>query len=119
MVHTAQRAGAVGAEHNVLRHHFAQEREVDALAGRPNGLLQPYGHRVVLGHHAETSIHRSLDGTGVVNYVHWADGDYLGTRPRAGAQDPEYRKHMEAVRRIATAEPHSYEVVAVVDGDAA
>jgi hypothetical protein len=25
---------------------------------------------------------------------------------------------MEAVRRIATAEPHSYEVVAVVDGDA-
>ncbi|QIY67980.1 antibiotic biosynthesis monooxygenase [Streptomyces sp. RLB1-33] len=63
------------------------------------------------------SIHRSLDGTSVVNYVHWADGDAWRRAHELGAQDPEYRKHMEAVRRIATAEPHSYKVVAVVDGD--
>ncbi|MFE2971578.1 antibiotic biosynthesis monooxygenase family protein [Streptomyces sp. NPDC059340] len=64
------------------------------------------------------SIHRSLDGSSVVNYVHWADGDAWRRAHELGAQDPEYRKHMEAVRRIATAEPRSYEVVAVVDGDA-
>ncbi|MFF2511826.1 antibiotic biosynthesis monooxygenase family protein [Streptomyces sp. NPDC058086] len=65
------------------------------------------------------SIHRSLDGTSVVNYVHWADGDAWRRAHELRAQDPECRKHMEAVRHIATAEPHSYEVVAVVDGDTA
>ena len=62
------------------------------------------------------SIHRSLDGTRLVNYIHWADGDAWKNAHDALGANPEYREHMENVRRIASADPHAYEVVAVIEG---
>ncbi|MFI8794307.1 antibiotic biosynthesis monooxygenase family protein [Streptomyces sp. NPDC055105] len=62
------------------------------------------------------SIHRSLDGTRLVNYIHWADGDAWRNAHEVLQANPEYREHMENVRRIATADPHPYEVIAVIDG---
>jgi len=61
------------------------------------------------------SIHRSTDGTRLVNYLHWADDDAWRNAHATLAANVEYQEHMENVRRIATADPHAYEVVAVVD----
>jgi heme-degrading monooxygenase HmoA len=65
------------------------------------------------------SIHRSLDGTRLVNYIHWADSDAWRNAHETLQANPEYVEHMENVRRIATADPHPYEVIAVIDGAAA
>ncbi|MDT0183961.1 antibiotic biosynthesis monooxygenase [Microbacterium sp. ARD31] len=62
------------------------------------------------------SIHRSLDGTRVVNYIQWADGDSWANAHSALTHDERYRAHMARVQRIATANPHAYEVVAVIEG---
>jgi quinol monooxygenase YgiN len=52
-------------------------------------------------------IHRSLDGTRVVNYAQWKSQEDF----RAMLRSAEVRPHMEAALRIATAEPKLYEVV--------
>lgn len=61
------------------------------------------------------SIHRSLDGTRLVNYLHWADDDAWRNAHEMLSGNAKYQEHMSNVRRIATADPHAYEVVAVVD----
>jgi quinol monooxygenase YgiN len=57
------------------------------------------------------NIHRSLDGTHVVNYAQWRsreDFEVMLTKP-------EVLPHMEAANRLATFEPHLYEVAFVDD----
>jgi heme-degrading monooxygenase HmoA len=55
------------------------------------------------------NLHRSLDGTRVVNYAQWrsrADFEAMLRNPDAGA-------HMREIAKIASAEPHLYEVAYV------
>ena len=56
------------------------------------------------------NLHRSLDGTRVVNYAQWAD-----ERAFAAMQErPEIRAHMAEIAAIADGfEPHLYAVAAV------
>jgi quinol monooxygenase YgiN len=52
------------------------------------------------------NIHKSLDGTHVVNYAQWrsqADFETMMTKP-------EVWPHMEAAKRLARVEPYLYEV---------
>ena len=53
------------------------------------------------------SIHRSFDGTRVVNYAQWrSQADFEAMR-----QNPKARPHMEAIAALATFEPILCEVV--------
>jgi len=61
------------------------------------------------------AIHRSVDGTRVVNYLHWEDGAWERAH-KTLADDPHFVAHMQDVSKIATASPNFYEVVAVVEG---
>ena len=59
------------------------------------------------------SLHRSLDGRRIVNYVQWQSRDLL----RAAHKSPEFRKewgHFDQVTE--EIDPHLYEVVHVEDG---
>jgi heme-degrading monooxygenase HmoA len=60
------------------------------------------------------NIHRSLDGTKVVNYAQWRRLEDF----EAMLRDPIAQQHMQAAARLATSvEPHLYEVV-FTDGSA-
>lgn len=53
------------------------------------------------------SIHRSADGTKVINYAQWrSEADF-----RAMRDDPRAREHMEAAARLASFDPIVCEVV--------
>jgi heme-degrading monooxygenase HmoA len=57
--------------------------------------------------YVSANIHRGLDGTRVVNYAQWRSvADF-----EAMLRHPEARPHFEAAWRLATNEPHLYEVV--------
>src|SRR5512145_3465911 len=59
------------------------------------------------------SLHRSLDGRRIVNYVQWENRDLL----RSAHQSPEFRKrwgHFDAI--TSEIDPHLYEVTEVMDG---
>ena len=59
------------------------------------------------------SLHRSLDGRRIVNYVQWENRDLL----QSAHQSPEFRKqwgHFDAI--TSEIDPHLYEVAAVMDG---
>jgi heme-degrading monooxygenase HmoA len=59
------------------------------------------------------SLHRSLDGRRIVNYVQWQDGDLL----RAAHQSPQFRKEWQRFDDLTEAiDPHLYEVAAVIEG---
>jgi quinol monooxygenase YgiN len=59
------------------------------------------------------TIHRSLDGTKVVNYAQWrSKGDFDAMR-----SNPDARPHMEAAAALATFEPIVCEVAESVDDD--
>ncbi len=59
------------------------------------------------------SLHRSLDGRRIVNYVQWQDRDLL----RAAHQSPEFRKEWRRFDQVADdIDPHLYEVAQVLDG---
>ncbi|CAN5354953.1 antibiotic biosynthesis monooxygenase [soil metagenome] len=55
------------------------------------------------------NIHRSLDGTKVVNYAQWQTVDAF----QAMLANPEARSHMQEATSIATAAPALYEVASV------
>jgi len=55
------------------------------------------------------NIHKSLDGTRVVNYAQWRSKDDF----EAMLKSPEAVPHMQAATAIAKFEPHLYAVVAV------
>ena len=64
------------------------------------------------------AIHRSVDGTQLVNYIQWADADAWQRSHELLGADPHFVKHMEDVAKIATPAPRLYDVVAVVEASA-
>src|SRR5438067_10980201 len=57
------------------------------------------------------SLHRSLDGRRIVNYIQWQSRDLL----RAAHQSPEFRRAWSQFERLTDdSDPHLYEVVEVV-----
>src|SRR6476660_7742175 len=59
------------------------------------------------------SLHRSLDGRRIVNYVQWQNRDLL----RSAHQSPEFRKEWGRFDQVADGiDPHLYEVARVLDG---
>jgi heme-degrading monooxygenase HmoA len=59
------------------------------------------------------SLHRSLDGRRIVNYVQWKNRDLL----HAAHQSPEFRKEWGHFDELTDdIDPHLYEVAQVVDG---
>ena len=60
------------------------------------------------------SLHRSLDGRRIVNYVQWQSSDLL----RSAHQAPEFRKEWGHFDQLTDEiDPHLYEVVHAIDGD--
>ena len=58
------------------------------------------------------SLHRSLDGRRIVNYIQWESRDLL----EAAHKSPEFRKEWGQFDRLsADIDPHLYEVAHVVD----
>jgi heme-degrading monooxygenase HmoA len=59
------------------------------------------------------SLHKSLDGRRIVNYVQWQSPDLL----RAAHKSPEFRKEWGRFDALADEiDPHLYEVAEVLDG---
>jgi heme-degrading monooxygenase HmoA len=59
------------------------------------------------------SLHRSVDGRRIVNYVQWQSRELL----KAAHKSPEFRKEWGQFDRVTEEiDPHLYEVVHVVDG---
>jgi quinol monooxygenase YgiN len=59
------------------------------------------------------SLHRSLDGRRIVNYIQWKNRDLLQSAHRA----PEFRKEWNKFDRLTDEiDPHLYEVAEVIDG---
>jgi len=59
------------------------------------------------------SLHRSLDGRRIVNYVQWQNRDLL----HAAHQSPEFRKEWRRFDQVTDGiDPHLYEVAHVLDG---
>ena len=59
------------------------------------------------------SLHRSLDGRRIVNYVQWQNRDLL----HSAHQSPEFRKQWSRFDKLtAEIDPHLYEVTEIVDG---
>jgi heme-degrading monooxygenase HmoA len=59
------------------------------------------------------SLHRSLDGRRIVNYVQWKNRDLL----QSAHKSPEFRKEWSHFGEVADdIDPHLYEVAHVVEG---
>ena len=59
------------------------------------------------------SVHRSLDGRRIVNYIQWQSRGLL----QAAHKSPEFRKEWGHFDQVTDAiDPHLYEVVHVADG---
>jgi len=59
------------------------------------------------------SLHRSLDGRRIVNYVQWQNRDLL----QRAHKSPEFRKEWNEFDRLADEiDPHLYEVAQVMEG---
>ena len=59
------------------------------------------------------SLHRSLDGRRIVNYVQWENRDLL----QSAHQSPEFRKRWGQFDEMTSEiDPHLYEVATVLDG---
>ena len=60
------------------------------------------------------SLHRSLDGRRIVNYVQWSSREQL----QAAHKSAQFRKEWERFDRLTDGiDPHLYEVCQVMDGD--
>jgi heme-degrading monooxygenase HmoA len=60
------------------------------------------------------SLHRSLDGKRIVNYVQWKSRDLL----QSAHHSPQFRKEWRHFDDVAEEiDPHLYEVAHVVDGE--
>lgn len=60
------------------------------------------------------NLHRSLDGTHVVNYAQWTSREAF----EAMVRNPEAQVHMAQAQSLASAEPYLYEVYATFDAPA-
>jgi heme-degrading monooxygenase HmoA len=59
------------------------------------------------------SLHRSLDGRRIINYIQWQNRDLL----QSAHKSPEFRKQWDRFGQLSEEiDPHLYEVVQVVDG---
>lgn len=59
------------------------------------------------------SLHRSLDGRRIVNYVQWENRDLL----RSAHQSPEFRKKWGHLDKLTDdIDPHLYEIAQIIDG---
>jgi heme-degrading monooxygenase HmoA len=59
------------------------------------------------------SLHRSLDGRRIVNYIQWQSEDLL----RSAHKSPEFRKEWRRFDNLTEEiDPHLYEVADVIDG---
>jgi heme-degrading monooxygenase HmoA len=59
------------------------------------------------------SLHRSLDGRRIVNYIQWENPESL----QSAHKSPEFRKEWGHFDEVTDAiDPHLYEVVEVIDG---
>jgi heme-degrading monooxygenase HmoA len=59
------------------------------------------------------SLHRSLDGRRIVNYIQWQNRDLL----QKAHKSPEFRKEWGRFDQVTDEiDPHLYEVVQVMDG---
>jgi len=57
------------------------------------------------------SLHRSLDGRRIVNYIQWESRDLL----RAAHQSPEFRRAWSQFERLTgDIDPHLYEVIEII-----
>jgi heme-degrading monooxygenase HmoA len=60
------------------------------------------------------SLHRSLDGRRIINYVQWQNREML----RSAHRSPQFRKEWTHFDRLTDEiDPHLYEVAEVIDGD--
>ncbi|MCC8952874.1 antibiotic biosynthesis monooxygenase [Bradyrhizobium sp. Pear77] len=61
-----------------------------------------------------TSLHRSLDGRRIVNYIQWQSRELL----ESAHQSPDFRKEWVKFDHLTDQiDPHLYEVVEVLDAD--
>ncbi len=59
------------------------------------------------------SLHRSLDGRRIVNYVQWSNREQL----QAAHKSPQFRKEWDRFDRMTDEiDPHLYEVCEIMDG---
>jgi heme-degrading monooxygenase HmoA len=59
------------------------------------------------------SLHRSLDGRRIVNYIQWSSREQL----QAAHKSPQFRKEWDRFgQQTDEIDPHLYEVCAVMDG---
>src|SRR5438067_11900531 len=81
-----------------------QEEALALMEERANFMMRQPGF-------VSISLHRSLDGRRIVNYVQWESRDLL----RAAHQSPEFRRAWSQFERLTDdSDPHLYEVVEVV-----
>ena len=79
-----------------------QQRLADVLAEATRSVMNRFPGYV------SANIHRSLDGTRVVNYAQWRRVEDF----EAMVRDPSAQEHMRSASKLATSfEPHLYEVV--------
>ncbi|HKA10347.1 MAG TPA: antibiotic biosynthesis monooxygenase family protein [Candidatus Dormibacteraeota bacterium] len=79
-----------------------QQRLADLLAEATASVMNR------LPGYVSANIHRSLDGTRVVNYAQWRRVEDF----EAMLRDPDAQQHMRSASKLATSiEPHLYEVV--------
>ena len=94
---------------NVFRLHDPadQQRLVDLLVEATEATMRHQPGYV------SANIHKSLDGTHVVNYAQWrSQADF-----EAMLHNPEARAHMSRAADLARVEPHLYAVVYSDEGD--
>lgn len=80
-----------------------QQRLVDLLVEATDAVIKR------LPGFISANIHRGIDGTKVVNYVQWRRREDF----EAMLRDPAAMPHLQKSARLATFEPHLYEVIHV------
>lgn len=99
------------------QHPVTQITVVDAEPGKQNEALALMSERARFMARqpgfVSISLHRSLDGRRIVNYVQWQSREQL----RAAHKSPEFRKEWRHFDDLTEdIDPHLYEVVEVMDG---
>ena len=85
-----------------------QEKALGVMRDRARFMATQPGFRSI-------SLHRSLDGRRIVNYIQWQDRESL----RAAHQSPQFRKDWQRFDELTEAiDPHLYEVATVIEDGA-
>ncbi len=84
-----------------------QQRLVDLLVEATEAVMSR------LPGYVSASIHKSLDGSRVTNYAQWRSREAF----EAMLRNPEAAPHMQAAAKLATFEPHLYQVAYTHDAD--